>query len=1000
MGLPLIAETDLLVIGAGLAGMVLAENRALAGDRVLLIERRTYPGFEIGSWYRPWVYWKEQDAKLLRHWLPLENINAAEGEEKAFSLDKCKVGFENTLLDAGVRLLYALQPVALREEADGFHFVVGAKSGLYEIITQCIVDATGIGLSARLSSSYPTIETICEGEAAAVRCVEVHGLQISDLYIPIPERFGIQKNRVILHPSDFAPENRILELVFSQDWIPAPAGKNLPYREGFLRIATLKVCEFLFSLPRWEQVRFGAASAESMPLRDFDISSALLAGFKLEKALALGHKHLCAIYGSLTDFTEEPTVLSEDSNLSLHCGLAQPLAPEDTRWILSAARREPERDVFVCGAGVCGATCAYAASDSGEPCSVVAADMNDIPGGTGTAGGIHYYWYGHRQGFTRDIDDEYEKMCQRLHQKQEFYIWGVRDSWNPELKGTLLWERMIGQRIVLLTGSIACGVFRQGDTVTGVLLATPQGPRIIRARVTVDATGDADLAVLAGASAVEGNEKDNMIMWANMAQFKQAGLYRGGTFTSTVDVGDIEDYTRFILLNRRRGDPCHDHGSYIGTRESRHLQGEYQVNLRDIVSLRQYPDTILTCFSNFDTKGKSWADLVYFGFLPSQLEADIPYRSVLPPDLEGLLVGGKAFSCTHDASSGLRMQDDMQNLGGAIGIAAAMGAKSGVRNIDMAQLQQQLMVKGIIMPGHIPNMEMRQESVSQEFAELIEKLTGEEMFQNIDMGVNMVCRNISPIVQICLAPSTVVLPFLRAAYDTAQKKRRLLLARLLLWHRDDLGTPLIIAEIENMLESEFLPRRQGSITFCQVYPDHGVMAEVSYLVCLLARSGNETVGVLLKKLALRIRDAHRDYKDRHSCVFSHIESIAYVTCRRPHESLMPAINILLSLPEFHGIEEPIEGWIKGVNTPMFNPDIVPERVAYLRILVAEAAARCGSKNGYTILQGFLLDNRHILARSAARILGELLKVDSRNNDALATAVLPLGSYQPYQVEIW
>jgi hypothetical protein len=391
---------------------------------------------------------------------------------------------------------------------------------------------------------------------------------------------------------------------------------------------------------------------------------------------------------------------------------------------------------------------------------------------------------------------------------------------------------------------------------------------------------------------------------------------------------------------------------------------------------------------------------VYFGFLPPQLEADIPYRAILPPNLEGLLVGGKAFSCTHDASSGLRMQDDMQNLGGAIGIAAAMGSKSGVRNIDMTQLQQRLMAKGIIAPGHILKTEAPHESVSQELAKLVEKLTGEEVFQNIDMDINEVCRNISPVVQICLAPSAIVLPLLQDAYERAQKKRRLLLARLLLWHRDDLGTSLIITEIENMLETEFLPHRQGSVKYCQVYPDHGVMAEVSYLVCLLARSKSEAVGMLLKKLVLRIRDTCRDYKDKRSCIFGHIESVAYVTCRRPHQSLMPAINILLSLPEFRGIEEPIEGWIKRVNTPVFDPDIVLERIAYLKILVAEAAARCGSENGYTILRGFLSDNRHILARCAARILGELLKADSRNNNALATATLPLDSYQPYQDEIW
>jgi hypothetical protein len=64
--------------------------------------------------------------------------------------------------------------------------------------------------------------------------------------------------------------------------------------------------------------------------------------------------------------------------------------------------------------------------------------------------------------------------------------------------------------------------------------------------------------------------------------------------------------------------------------------------------------------------------------LPPHLEIPIPYRALLPRRLENLLVTGKAYSCSHDALAATRMIDDLQNQGGAAGLAAALSVQDGV----------------------------------------------------------------------------------------------------------------------------------------------------------------------------------------------------------------------------------------------------------------------------------------------------------------------------------
>ena len=71
---------------------------------------------------------------------------------------------------------------------------------------------------------------------------------------------------------------------------------------------------------------------------------------------------------------------------------------------------------------------------------------------------------------------------------------------------------------------------------------------------------------------------------------------------------------------------------------------------------------------------------------------------MLPVNLEGVIVSGKAFSATHDALAAPRMQPDMENLGGIAALAATMSIEKAItpRELPVRDLQKRLVASGTL----------------------------------------------------------------------------------------------------------------------------------------------------------------------------------------------------------------------------------------------------------------------------------------------------------------
>jgi len=127
----------------------------------------------------------------------------------------------------------------------------------------------------------------------------------------------------------------------------------------------------------------------------------------------------------------------------------------------------------------------------------------------------------------------------------------------------------------------------------------------------------------------------------------------------------------------------------IGVRESRKLIGEYVLTVEDLKNQVKFEDSIATGNYDIDIHSPDGAGTSHYYFPMGQYYT-IPYRSLLPKELDNLLVSGRCISATHEAQASIRIMPICCCLGEAAGIAAAHSKRSAkpFREIDIDELHK------------------------------------------------------------------------------------------------------------------------------------------------------------------------------------------------------------------------------------------------------------------------------------------------------------------------
>ncbi len=154
----------------------------------------------------------------------------------------------------------------------------------------------------------------------------------------------------------------------------------------------------------------------------------------------------------------------------------------------------------------------------------------------------------------------------------------------------------------------------------------------------------------------------------------------------------------------------------IGVRESRRVHGDLRLTREDVLSGRRFTDEIALCGAPIEDHGAGGDTAWRYvgggdgaggraggradeGSASTSTVYGIPFRTLLPLGVEGLLVAGRCFSATHDAHASARSMATCMAMGQAAGTAAVFAAAGGTvpRAVPADALRERLALDGALL---------------------------------------------------------------------------------------------------------------------------------------------------------------------------------------------------------------------------------------------------------------------------------------------------------------
>lgn len=140
----------------------------------------------------------------------------------------------------------------------------------------------------------------------------------------------------------------------------------------------------------------------------------------------------------------------------------------------------------------------------------------------------------------------------------------------------------------------------------------------------------------------------------------------------------------------------------LGIREARRIQGDYRLDADDLIAGASFDDAVTFGSFGMDVHdpapGSEGTQAMWEHYKGKKVAPyHIPYRCLLPADIEGLLVAGRCISGSHIAHSSYRVTGTCMAMGQAAGVAAARAAAEGCtpRAIDGRALHAELAELGV-----------------------------------------------------------------------------------------------------------------------------------------------------------------------------------------------------------------------------------------------------------------------------------------------------------------
>ncbi len=416
-------------------------------------------------------------------------------------------------------------------------------------------------------------------------------------------------------------------------------------------------------------------------------------------------------------------------------------------------------DVVVCGAGVAGFCAAVQAARAGAKTALV--ERYGMPGGVLTVGGnneIGLFYRGSRpiiagigwelvkrleaDGWAAipPFSEEYD------HSQQNVVVNGpmaaaAMDAMCQEAGVTLLYHHTL------------CDALTRDARVTEILVAAKGGLQAIRGGRFIDATGDGDLAALAGAAFQLGEGEPPVLQpgtlrfyWKDFhledidrrqveESFRQgleSGEIRradywsleGSPYTifhadgnninhislngadslsrSQAEVEGRRSVARLAAWARKRVKgaqriqpvAC---GGEVAVRESRRIMGDHVITAAEYVGAAAYPDGVCYSYYPVDLHADGEQTLHNIAVTKDRVP-QIPLSAMLVKGMDNLLAAGRCASGDRLAQSAFRVKASCMAMGQAAGAAAALAAGRELREVPVEEIRSLLRAQGAIVP--------------------------------------------------------------------------------------------------------------------------------------------------------------------------------------------------------------------------------------------------------------------------------------------------------------
>ena len=436
-------------------------------------------------------------------------------------------------------------------------------------------------------------------------------------------------------------------------------------------------------------------------------------------------------------------------------------------YIVEAEKKTPvslEANVIVVGGGPAGLAASVAAARNGA--KTVLIERYGYLGGMITAG-LCPTFMGVDRRIIRGI---FSEILDRLYAEKAASKESFFTQFDPEILKFISQDLAIKAGVKLLLHSWVVDAITSGSKIDGVIIENKSGRQAVLGKIIIDASGDGDVAVKAGASFNMGGTPEQTLTmlfrvggvdmdvlnklrkenpeFANKPHppsppnhmfyrvpnkmvedarkkgelhlshetiqvialplpgivLVNAGHIIGmGTNVDDLIRGEIQSREQAVSVVKFLRKNVHGFESSfildtpigIGVRESRRIVGEYILVKNDIIQGKRFSDVIAQNKMPIDIHGPGDKHT----WIPLEEAYDIPYRCLLPKNIDNLLIAGRCISVDHETEASIRSIPCCFATGQAAGTAAALSIRNSIspKNLKVEILQKALTEQGTIL---------------------------------------------------------------------------------------------------------------------------------------------------------------------------------------------------------------------------------------------------------------------------------------------------------------